>query len=195
MTLHRLIFAVAFGVLAGCTTMGDPALITSSEKPTGHEERRIEQLATVTGVDQQRRLLALKSDDGATAVLPIASEFRDFDKVRVGDVVVVSLTEAIAWEVKPATMAATGVSARESLTNPRSGQAPGGALEHAITVTATITALDPDQGTVTLTGPQGVVQSVKARNPSDVGRVRVGDLVEITYSEVRALAVRSAEHR
>lgn len=34
------------------------------------------------------------------------------------------------------------------------------------------------------------LRTVKAQHPADLDRVRVGDLVDITFSEVRALSVR-----
>jgi hypothetical protein len=172
-------------LLAGCATGGQP----TDDKPTGHEQTLIELRAVVTGVDQRRRLLALQSDDGSSAVIPVAEEFRDFEKLRVGDAVVVSHTQAIAWQVNPADKGAPSVSERETLSNPRPGEAPGGAIERAITITATITAFDVARGTVTLIGPDGRSQTVKAHDPADLERIRVGDLVDITYSEVRALAV------
>ena len=62
-------------------------------------------------------------------------------------------TEAIAWQVKPSDKGAPGVSARETLSNPKPGESPGGAIERAITITATITAFDVARGTVTLADP------------------------------------------
>ena len=191
MTSHMLALAASLALLAGCASGGKP----TDDKPSGREQRLVEQRALITGVDQQRRLLALEGDDGGIAVLPVAEEFRDFDKLRVGDPVVVSYTEAIAWQVKPADKGAPGVSARETLSNPKPGEAPGGAIERAITITATITAFDVARGTVTLTGPQGRSQTVKAHNPADLEHIRVGDLVDITYSEAVALAVRPAAKR
>ena len=191
MTSHMLVVAASLALLAGCASGGKP----TDDKPSGREQRLVEQRALITGVDQQRRLLALEGDDGGIAVLPVAEEFRDFDKLRVGDPVVVSYTEAIAWQVKPADKGAPGVSARETLSNPKPGEAPGGAIERAITITATITAFDVARGTVTLTGPEGRSQTVKAHNPADLEHIRVGDLVDITYSEALALAVRPAAKR
>ena len=46
------------------------------------------------------------------------------------------------------------------------------------------------RGTVTLTGPQGRSQTLKAHNRADLARIRVGDLVDITYSEALAVGVR-----
>ena len=71
----------------------------------------------------------------------------------------------------------------------RSGDAPAQAGEHAGTITATITALDVARGTATLTGPQGQPAVVKAHNSADLRRIRVGDLVDITYSEALSLAM------
>jgi hypothetical protein len=187
---NLLVLPAALALLAACATT--TPLQSSDEKPSGREQQVVEMRAVVTGVDQPHRLLALQSDDGGKTVLPIAAEFRDFDKLRVGDPVVVSYTEAIAWNVKPAQEGAPGVSSRESLTNPKPGEAPGGAMERSITITAAIVAFDPERGTVTLAGPQGTQQTLRARNPADLEHVRVGDLVEITYSETRALALRPA---
>jgi len=185
MKIARFISVVA--LLAGCASAGKPA----DEKPRGREQALVEVRAVVIGVDQKHRLLALESDDGGRMILPVAEEFRDFERARVGDQVVVSYTQAIAWQVKPADEGAPGVSARETLSNPRPGDAPGGAIERALTITATITALDVARGTVTLTAPQGKSQTFAAQRPADLEKVRVGDLVEITYSEALAVGVRA----
>lgn len=186
MTARLTVLVASLALLAGCASGGKPA----DEKPSGREQTLVEMRAVVIGVDQKHRLLALEGADGGRMVLPVAEEFRDFQRARVGDHVVVSYTQAIAWQVKPADEGAPGVSARETLSNPRAGEAPGGAIERAITITTTITAFDVARGTVTLTGPQGRSNTLKAHRPADLEKIRVGDLVEITYSEALAVAVR-----
>jgi len=184
--MRLLGLAVTLAFLAACVSGGKPA----DEKPSGREQTLVEMSALVIGVDQKRRLLALEVDDGGRMVLPVADEFRDFERARVGDQVVVSYTKAIAWQVKPSDKGAPGVSRRETLSNPGPGEAPGGAIERALTITATITALDMARGTVTLTGPPGKPQTFSARQPSDLEKIRVGDLVDITYSEALAVGMR-----
>lgn len=71
----------------------------------------------------------------------------------------------------------------------RAGDTPAQAGEYAGTLTATITALDVARGTATFTGPQGQLAVVKAHNSADLRRIRVGDLVDITYSEALSLAM------
>ena len=176
---------LAVALLTGCASAGRPA----DEKPAGREQALVEVRAVVIGVDQKRRLLALESDDGGRMVLPVAEEFRDFERARIGDQVVVSYTQAVAWRVKPSDKGAPGVSTRETLSNPRPGEAPGGTIERALTITATITGMDVARATVTLTGPQGKSETFTAHRRADLEKLRLGDLVEITYSEALAVGV------
>ena len=186
MTARFSILVASLALLAGCASGGKP----SDGKPGGREQTLVEMRAVVIGVDQKHRLLALESDDGGRVVLPVAEAFRDFERARVGDQVVVSYTQAVAWQVKPSDKGAPGVSTRETLSNPRPGEAPGGTIERAVTITATISAFDPARGTVTLTGPQGRSQTFEVHRPADLEKLRVGDLVDITYSEALAVGVR-----
>ena len=54
---------------------------------------------------------------------------------------------------------------------------------------STITAIDLAKGTFTLTGPGGRSQTLKARDIANLRKVKVGDLVDITYSEAVAVSV------
>jgi hypothetical protein len=58
-----------------------------------------------------------------------------------------------------------------------------------ITVTATITAIDTKARTVTVKGPQGNLETVKVRDPKNLAGVKVGDLVELTYTQALAIAL------
>jgi len=42
---------------------------------------------------------------------------------------------------------------------------------------------------VTIKGPEGNTETVKARNPKNLDAVKVGDLVEITYTRALAIAL------
>jgi hypothetical protein len=135
MTSRLLALAATLALLASCASGGKP-----SDKPSGGEQTLIELRAVVAGVDQQRRRVTLKSDDGGILVLPVAEEFSDFDKLRLGEAVIISYTEKISREVVPVDGGAAGASGRESSSTPKPGESPGGAAESAIKITAKITA-------------------------------------------------------
>jgi ribosomal protein S17 len=58
-----------------------------------------------------------------------------------------------------------------------------------VTVTATIVAIDKKAHTVTIKGPDGNTETVKARDPKNLEALKVGDLVEITYTRALAIAL------
>jgi Cu/Ag efflux protein CusF len=175
------IFAVilTLAVLAGC----------ASKPPSGRMEDVQEARATITNIDQQRRMVTLQSEKGDQIVLDVPDTVRNFDQLRVGDQVAISYTEAIAWQVKPASQGAPGIKSEEGVTRAKPGEKPGGTARSSVTVTTTITGIDLDKGTVTLTGPGGRSQTIKARDPANLKKVKIGDLVDITYSEALAIAV------
>jgi hypothetical protein len=72
------------------------------------------------------------------------------------------------------------------------GEKPAGAGVRVTTIVATITGIDKAAGTVTLQGPAGKAITIKARDPRNLDRVAVNDLVEITYSEAVAITVEKA---
>ena len=180
--MRRQLFAVVMtlALLGGCAT----------QKPSGRIEDVIEAHATVTAIDVPQRLITLKDDKGQQIEVAVSDEVRRLNEVKVGDEVVVSYTQAVAWQVKPADKGAPGVSAEESITRTPPGDKPGGTVGRKVTLTTTITGIDLANGTVTLTGPGGTSQTIKAREPANLKKVKVGELVDIVYSEAVAIAVR-----
>jgi len=55
-----------------------------------------------------------------------------------------------------------------------------------------ITAIDPTVPTVTFKGPAGNTRTIKVRHPEKLEGVKVGDTVEITYTEAFAIKVEEA---
>ena len=73
------------------------------------------------------------------------------------------------------------------------GEKPGGVVAGEVTVTATIEAIDKKAQTATLKGPNGRSITVKAQDPKNLERVKVGDEVVITYTEAVAISVTAAK--
>ena len=180
MRLQIFAAVITLTLLAGCAT----------QKPSGRTENVIESRATVTAIDRPHRLLTLKGESGEQIVVEVSDRVKRLNEVNVGDQVVVSYTEALAWQVKPASEGAPGVSTQDNVTKAGPSEKPGATAGSTVTLTTTITAIDQANGTVTLTGPQGNSRTIKARDPANLKKVQVGDLVDIVYSEAVAIAVR-----
>ena len=52
-----------------------------------------------------------------------------------------------------------------------------------------ITAIDKKARTVTVKGPQGGTETIKAKDPKNLEGLKVGDMVEITYTQALAISL------
>ena len=182
----KVIFVVAvttLALLAAC----------ANQKPSGRTEDTIQARATVTAVDLLQREVTLRDEKGQDVIMDVPDAVANLEQVKVGDQLLVSYTEAVAWQVKEASEGAPGVSADADLTTSKPGAKPGGTVGRTVTMTATITALDLANGTVTLTGPGGGSRTIKARDPANLKKVKVGDLVDIVYTQSIALSLTPAK--
>ena len=59
-------------------------------------------------------------------------------------------------------------------------------------MTVTITAIDPHVPSVTFKGPAGNTRTIRVKDPAKLQGVKVGDTVDITYSEAFAVKVEKA---
>jgi len=102
---------------------------------------------------------------------------------------VATYMEAVAFQVRKAGTAAPGVTTQETRVSSKPGETPAGAIGREVTVTATITAVDQKAHTVTIRGPQGGTETVKAKDPKNLEAIKVGDLVDITYTQALAVSL------
>ena len=87
---------------------------------------------------------------------------------------------------KPGDPAPTG-GVTESAT-PRAG-GPGGTITKQVTVSVTIMAMDPAVPSVTVKGPKGDVMSLRIQDPKKLEGIKVGDTVDVTYTQALMLSV------
>jgi Cu/Ag efflux protein CusF len=154
-------------------------------------ENLVSATAVVKAIDQKTRHVTLQQANGKLIKFVAGNEVRNLAQVKVGDEVTVSYYESLAYAVKKPGGDAPVAAVAEGVGRAKLGEKPGGAGVRAVTMTATIAAIDTAAGTVTLRGPEGDTKTIKARYPDDLKRVSVGDLVEITYTEALAISVQT----
>jgi Cu/Ag efflux protein CusF len=143
----------------------------------------------VKTIDQQTRMVTLERADGSLVRFRAGEEVRNLPQVKVGDEVTAMYYESVAFQVKKAGDTATGTAVAGEIARAKSGEKPGLAGAWVTTATTTITGIDKQAGTVTLQDAGGESVTVKARNPANLERVAVGDLVEITLTEAVGISV------
>jgi Cu/Ag efflux protein CusF len=142
---------------------------------------------TVAAVDKEQSTVTLK---GPKRSITLDVKDREkLDAIKVGDPVVATYMEALAIEVKKAGTASPGVTTQETRVSSKPGETPAGAIGREVTITGTITGIDRKANTVTVKGPQGRSETITAKDPKNLQGLKVGDLVELTYTQALAVSL------
>lgn len=174
-------------------SIGVPAVQASEEgsaaadKPEMGAVSLVTMSATVAAVNQETREVTLKDTDGNEKTIKLGEEVKNLPQVAVGDQVQVAYYESVNIEVLGPQQAEPAAAEMAALETAQPGEKPSGTMARELTVVATIDAINKDNDTVTLKGPEGNTRTVKVRNPDNLEKVAVGDRVMITLS--RAIAV------
>lgn len=150
--------------------------------------------ATVERIDAKQRMVELRKDDQVQTI-QVPPEVRNFDKIKVGDEVVVTYYEGLGAEFKKKGESKTiGVVDASSGTArmPEGSGRPGAAVGNRVQTTVVIEAVDSKKHSVTFTGPSGMTRTVDVVDPKAqkfVAGLKKGDEVELTYVEALAVTV------
>jgi hypothetical protein len=145
-----------------------------------------EAVVTVTAVDQQARTVTVQGEDGQLATIKVPDQAQNLYQVQPGQRFLLRYLQSVAVYIAPpgATLSADVGS---SMQLAEKGATPGGVITEVVQIQARVDAIDYDERTVVLTGPEG--NSVKLKVDDSVKRlneVNVGDIVVVAYTQALA---------
>lgn len=184
-----MMLTLAFG---GCARTPPPPTITSGSTSTatgGSREQEVRTTATVEHVDLATRLVTLRRSDGDTVTVRAGQEVRNLPQLKRGDRVVVVSYNAIAFQVLKQGERKLSLSADDDVFVAAPGEKPRSGSVRETTLVAKITKLDRATQQVTLRGPRKKRVTLKVLDPENFDKVKMGDTVEITYTEAYAIEV------
>ena len=194
----RSSFNFGLSTAMACCVLLLNACAAEPPEPAKIENTR-EVTATVESIDVATRMLTLRNAEGESFTFQAAPEIRNLPQVKVGDKVVARYYEALAAQLRrrgdgtgeteaPVVEAAVG---RAAL-----GEKPAAAIGTQTTQTVRVTAIDKKNHVVNFYGSDGLARSLPVRTPQGqefVSKLKVGDEVELTYTEAIALSVETAK--
>jgi hypothetical protein len=148
--------------------------------------------ATVVAIDMATRTATLKGANGKIVDVTVPAEAKNFDKVKVGDLVTVEYVRALTLELKPAGGGVRSATSQAASAPAPAGAVAGGAIGKQVVIMANVTAVNTKTGAVTLRGPKGNSVELDVKDPAQLKLVKVGDQVEAVYTEAMAITVNPA---
>lgn len=147
--------------------------------------------ATVVGIDVATRTVTLKTNKGKVVELEVGTEARNFDQIKVGDIVNAEYKESLTLSLRKGGGKAS-VKQSETANRSAPGAKPGGTLGREVRVLANVVAINPQTKMVTVKGPQGNTVDLMVDSPDTLKNIKKGDQVEADYTEALAISVEPA---
>jgi hypothetical protein len=144
--------------------------------------------ATVEAIEASTRAVTLKKDDGTYVTTVVPETMKAFSTLKIGDKVQARYYENLILRVKKP--------GEKDVDTGQAAQTPaakvGGTQAKQRTITATITAIDQQAPSITFSGPNGWKYSSRVEDKKALAQVKVGDKVDITWTEALLVSVESA---
>ncbi len=161
----------------------------TSDKPSMYTSQTIILTAAVEAINHETREVTLRGPEGNTVSFVASEEARNLGQVSVGDIVIVEYVQSMSIEVFANEGLEPGAGNLVVEGRSEEGAMPALTAIDAIVVTATVEEINIEANTFKLKGPAGEIKEYTARDPENLKKAEVGDLVVITYTEAVALSV------
>ncbi len=171
MCLALALTAVSFAAAQTKTITGEKATVSG----------------TIEAIEASTRSITVKGPEGNYITFTAPPEVKRFAELKVGDTISATYYENLVLRVKrPGEKA---VDTDEAAVTPASGKKPGATAATQRTITATISAIDMKVPSITFTGPNNWQYSSKVLDKKALASVKVGDKVDITWTEAVLISV------
>ena len=162
---------------------------TTMEKPSFSATQSMTVSAVVEAINHETRVVTVKKADGESLTFTVSEDARNLPQVSVGDVLVAEYMETVSVEVFANDGMEPEAAQAAAMARTKEGEMPGAAAMETTIITATVEDINIEMNTFKLKGPDGTVEEYVARNPENLKRAAVGDLVVITLTSAVAIAV------
>ncbi len=175
--------AVAIGASAVAVCVPRVSLADQPAAPETASAQVVTGSGTIQKIDKDNRLVTVKGSDGNTIDIKAGPNV-NLDKLKVGSKVNAAYYEEIAISLQKSGDQAPKMTQTVS--------ERGGITAQQTTVTSRVVAVDMAANKVVLRGPTGATHAVKVTEPdlqAQLGKIKAGDNVDVTYTQAVAVSV------
>jgi len=161
----------------------------ATDKPSMSTSQTVVVTAVVEAINHETRDVTLRGPEGNSVSFVASEEARNLDQVSVGDVVMAEYVQTMSIEVVANDGSEAGAGELAAAGRSDKGSMPAMTAIDAVVITAIVEEINLENNTFKLKGPSGEIQEYEARDPENLKKSEVGDIVVITYTEAIAISV------
>jgi len=177
---------VAPAVLAQAETQDKPGIATT---------QTVTMSAQIVALDKENRLVTLRGPQGNERTIKLGDEVKRLDEFEVGDIVVADYVQELVIQVVAGEGMEPGFGSVAAAGRAPETERPGGIVAETSVDMAKVVEIDLENQTFKLDWGDGDVEQYVARDPENLKRAEVGDLVVVTFTEALALQLQEAPNQ
>ena len=178
MSITKFAGTITLALVLGTAFAGEHK--ANQDKPSISSSHTMKVSALVEAVDYETREVSLRDPSGELISFVAGEEVRNLAQMKAGDVVFAEYTESLYIDVMEGQGAVPGESDFTAVGSAEEGQKPGMTAFDSQVITATVEDINLETNTFKLKWPDGSVEELTARDPENLKKAAVGDLVVIT---------------
>ncbi len=146
--------------------------------------------AKVTAIDAAKRMVTFEMD-GKSKTITCGPEVKNFEQIKVGDLLKINFVEALAVYIQKAGAPAGGAEVRTVTLAPK-GAKPGILVTDTLVLQAKVEAVNAKKGLLTVTTPDGVTKTIKvAKHVKELKGLKKGDDIIVKATADLAVIIES----
>ncbi len=157
-----------------------PEGVTSASVVTVHGK--------IIEVNKAKKKVTIEGQQGRKVTLNVDNPY-NLEAAKVGAPVVARFYEVVNIRKKRPGESIPSASVSQGIATARPGQVPGAVAAGQLSIVVSVTGIDTAKGTITVKGPDGAEETVKARDPRNLKKVKVGDELVVTLARAVAISL------
>ena len=178
---------IAGVVICVAMVLAAAGLLFAQTKTIPGDKRTV--TGTIEAIEAGTRQVTVKGEKGNYVTFTAPAEAKKFSEMKVGDTITATYYDNIVLRVKHP--GEKDVDTDKEAVTPSKSTKPGATAATQRTITATITEIDPAIPSITFTGPNNWKYSSKVADKQALATVKVGDKVDITWTEAVLISVQA----
>jgi hypothetical protein len=196
--MKRTLIAIAGMILLSIGTASAAPSLTITNLPAvsvtayGLDRQEFALQTTILSVDPVKNTITIRGPEGQEETVEVGAEARKLGNLKPGDQMDTRYLRAVALQILPADSDKPSVDYSTSTTSNDDSGISVVDSHYTETVTTALSAIDMARDTVTLTGADGHKRIIDVRQldkRDDFAKLKVGDLVRVTYMEALAISL------
>jgi len=177
-------------LLLGTITISISSLVAAPQQVRNVAADVISAKTTIIAIDKENRIVTLRGPRGNDVAVYADERVQRFNELKIGDIVTATYAQAVAVRVRKPGAAAPPKQSESVVRQPDNR---GATITKEQTVSVVIHELDLTAPSVTAEGPQGRQYTFRVRDRSEIQDLKVGDRVDVTYTEALLLRADRAQ--